>query len=129
MYWIRTCASLYALVTFLNLAGQWRYANVAVEHGGARLNPFNDPRLVPCVYPDKNRLAPIAVECSSESKHGQRQWAWIAYMCLHALALACFAHEKWFGGDRGGQGSLQNGVVLGVCVLVAGYALKPKSPI
>ncbi len=129
MYWIRLCASLYALVTFLNLAGQWRYANVPVKQGGARLNPFNDPQLIQCVYIDHQHLTSMPPGCEDAFKHKRIQWQWIAFMCLHALAVACFAHEKWFGEDRGGQGSLQNGVILGVVVLVMGYALKPKSPI
>lgn len=129
MYWIRFVASMYALVTFLNLIGQWWYANVPVKLGGSRLNPFNAPHWAHCIDVNVRHLTSLPVGCDELNKHSHIQWQWIAFMCLHALALACFAYDKWFGENRGGEGSLENGVVLGVIVMVVGYALKPKSPI
>lgn len=137
MYWIRLAASVYALVTSLNLAGQWWYANMPVKQGGARLNPFNDPRLVPCLYSFEGGGGKVCtlrgmhkpLSRDEMRKHAHTQWRWIAFMGLHLLALACFGHERWAGDNTGGQGSLQNGVVVGVAVLLLAQVLKPKMPI
>ena len=119
MVWlIRLAASLYVVTNALNMLGQWRYANVPVRDGGSRLNPFNDPKLVPSIYGLNNGgEKPLP----HPSYHGAVQWPWVAWTLLNVLATVCFAYDQW--GDKTADNNW--GLVVGTILTIAVYVMRP----
>ncbi len=123
MVWpIRLVASLYVVTNALNMLGQWWYANVPTKHGGSRLNPFNDPTLIPHMYNNNNngKAPPPLDGHTTRASSASVQWPWIAWMLLNMCAAICFAYDRW--GDTGNGGL---GLVAGAILTVAVYVLKP----
>lgn len=133
---IRLVCSFYAMSAVIWAYFKWKSANQPLERGGSPLNPFNDPDLAKCVYLREGSavqhvcsikgVKDILVAPGDIYKYAKTQRPWVAWTLFNALALACFLFDKWVGEDRGGQGSLRNPVVLGLCLLAFSIVFKPR---